>query len=84
MPPVALPARFTCYIYPPNHSGYEESDCSCLVHFSTTILCRIWTGLARELKLEGLRFVFLFLAFVHKAFCYCFVGTAIFWSFLDL
>ena len=54
-----IPARFTCHSYPPNHSGYpEESDCSCLVHFSTTILCRIWTGLVQELKLEGLSALF--------------------------
>ena len=27
------------------------------------------------------RFVFLFLAFVCKAFCYCFGGTVIFWTY---
>ena len=26
---------------------------------------------------------FLFLAFVCKAFCFCFLGTVIFWSFLE-
>ena len=50
----AVLARFTCHCYSPNQSGYlEERDCSCLVHFSTTFLCRIWIDLAWELKLEG-------------------------------
>ena len=30
------------------------------------------------------RFLFLFLALVCEAFCFCFGGTVIFWSFLDL
>ena len=42
-----------------------------LCSFPTTFLCRIWTDLARELKLEFERFVFLFLAFVCRAFCFC-------------
>ena len=47
------------------------------------ILCRIWTRLAREVgRFE--RFVFLFLAFVYKAFFFCFFwggGTVIFGVF---
>ena len=35
-----------------------ERDCSCLVRFSTNFLCRIWTNLVRELKLEGLSALF--------------------------
>ena len=30
------------------------------------------------------RFVFLFLALFCHAFCFCFFGTVIFWSFLNL
>ena len=52
----AVPARFTCHS---NQSGkLEERDCSCLVRFSTTFLCRTWTDLAWELKLEGLSALF--------------------------
>ena len=36
----------------------EEKDCSCLVRFSTTFLCRLWTDLAWELKLESLSALF--------------------------
>ena len=52
----AVPARFTCHS---NQSGWlEERDCGCLVRFSTTFLCRIWTDLAWDLKLEGLSALF--------------------------
>ena len=56
----AVPARFTCHCYPPINlaSPKEEKDCSCLVRFSTTFLCRLWTDLAWELKLEGLSALF--------------------------
>ena len=52
----AVPARFTCHALLP--AQLEEKDCSCLVRFSTTFLCRLWTGLAWELKLEGLSALF--------------------------
>ena len=39
-----------------------------VVLYSTTILCRIWTGLAWELKLEGLSalFSYFYLSFVRR------------------
>ena len=51
----AVPARFTVPVLP---AQLEEKDCSCLVRFSTTFLCRIWTDLTWELKLEGLSALF--------------------------
>ena len=52
----AVPARFTCHALLP--AQLKEKDCSCLVRFSTTFLCRLRTGLAWELKLEGLSALF--------------------------
>ena len=55
----AVPARFTCHCYPPiNLASPKKKDCSCLVRFSTTFLCRLWTDLAWELKLESLSALF--------------------------
>ena len=52
----AVPARFTCCALLP--AQLEENDCSCLVRFSTTFLCRLWTRLAWKLKLEGMTALF--------------------------
>ena len=76
----AVPVRFMChYCYPPNQSDLlEERDCSSLVHFSTTFLCRIWTDLAWELKLEGFSALF---SFSLSGILFLFLGTVIVWSF---
>ena len=44
-------ATVTC---PARRKGLQ----SCLVRYSTTFLCRVWTDLAWELKLEGLSALF--------------------------
>ena len=44
--------------HPINLASSKKATCSCLVRFSTTFPCRIWTGLAWELKLEGLSALF--------------------------
>ena len=52
----AVPARFTCHCYPPSSKKRTAA-----ARFSTTFLCRLcrlWTGLAWELKLEGLSALF--------------------------
>ena len=45
-------------VVPINLASSKKATCSCLVRFSTTFPCRIWAGLARELKLEGLSALF--------------------------
>ena len=82
----AVPARFTCHSYPPNQSGIARRKRQprlslLLYYYSLLCLDRPSTG-AVVGRFEC--FVFLFLAFICKAFCYCFLGTVIFWSFLDL
>ena len=65
----AVPARFTCHCYPPiNLASSKKRDYSCLVRFSTTFLCHLWTDLAWELKLEGLSalFSYFYLYFVRR------------------
>ena len=84
MSPVPVPARFMCHCYPPNQPSSLEMDCICLVCFST--LRTIWTGLAVELKLEGInalffvdkRFVFHIFSFSLSGVLFLFVGTVIF------
>ena len=78
----AVPARFTCHCCLPNQSGkLEERDCSCLVRFSTTFLCRIWIDLAWELKLEGLSALFLIFSFILSGVLFLFFGgTVMFWN----
>ena len=69
----AIPARFTCRCYPPNQSGkLKERDCSCLVRFSTTFLCLIWTDLAWELKLSAL------FSFILSGVLFLFFGIGVF------
>ena len=82
MPPVPYlrdsRAIVTC---PINLAKLEERDCSCLVRFSTTFLCRIWTDLAWELKVEGLSTLFLIFSFSLSGVLFLFFGTVSFWSF---
>ena len=52
----------------------EEKDYSCLVRFSTTFLCRLWTDLAWELKLEGLSAFFSIFSFILWRF------VSVFWD----
>ena len=67
----AVPARFTCPCYP----QLVEKDSSCLVRFCTTFLCHLWTGLAWELKLEGLNALFSFFSFILSGVLFLFFGT---------
>ena len=66
----------TCAIYVPllpvqqSIIGKLGRDCNCLPSsFSTAFLCCIWTGLARELKLEGMSAFFLSFSFSFVAVC---------------
>ena len=78
----ALPARFTCYCYPPNQSGLARRKglqlfSSFLYYFSLSYLDR--PSMEAEVgRFE--RFVFLFLALFCQAFCFCFWDS----NFLEL
>ena len=66
----AIPARFTCHSYPPNQSGLARRKrlpllSPFLYYYSLSCLDRPSTG-AVVGRFE--RFVFLFLAFICKAF----------------
>ena len=78
----AVPARFTCYCYPPiNLASPKQLLSSFLYYFSLSSLDRPSMG-AEVGRFE--RFVFFFLALFCQAFCFCFFGTVIFWSFRNL
>ena len=80
MPPVPY-LHDSLAIVPINLASSKKATCSCLVHFSTTLPCRIWPGLARELKLEGLSALLsYFLLYFVRRFVSV-LGTVIFWSF---
>ena len=53
----AVPRDSRAFV-PINLASSKKATCSCLVSFSTTFPCRIWAGLVRELKLEGLSALF--------------------------
>ena len=80
MPPVPY-LRDSRAIVPINLASSKKATCSCLVRFSTTFPCRIWAGLARELKLEGLSALFLIFSFILSGVLFLFFWTVIFWSF---
>ena len=58
VPPVPYLRDSRAIVTRPINLASEERDCSCLVRFSTTFLCRLWTDLVWELKLEGLSALF--------------------------
>ena len=57
-------------IRPINQTGSKKG--TALVRFSTSFLCRIWTDLSTGAEVGRFEhFVFLFLALVCQAFCFC-------------
>ena len=71
-------------IVPINLASSQKATCSCLVRFSTTFSSRIRTGLARELKLEGLRLCFLIFSFILSGVLLLFFFDSNFLEFLKL
>ena len=54
---------------PINLASSRGRDCSCLVRFSTTFLCRLWTDLSMGAEVGRFeRYVFLFLALFCSVF----------------
>ena len=57
-------------IHPINQAGSKKG--TALVRFSTSFLCRIWTDFSTGAEVGRFEyFVFLFLALVCQAFCFC-------------
>ena len=84
----ASPCR-TCAIHEPLSPAHsirlaQRRDYSHVVCFSTTFLYRIWTGIARELNLEGLsNLFFCFFSFSLSGVLFQFVGAVYFRFFLE-